>query len=161
MSEPSISIRNLSKCYRLGTIGRHTLADEAQYWWHKLRGRDPRNYFGKIRHLATQKKVEAERENGQEFWALRDVSFDVRSGEILGFAGLIGSGRSNVAETIFGVTPATSGTIQINGKDVVIDQPKTAASLGIAFLTEDRKDTGCFLKLDVLENMQMALIGRK
>jgi inositol transport system ATP-binding protein len=91
----------------------------------------------------------------------RDVSFDVRSGEILGFAGLIGSGRSNVAEAIFGVTPATSGTIQINGKDVVIDQPKTAASLGIAFLTEDRKDTGCFLKLDVLENMQMALIGRK
>ena len=62
----------------------------------------------------------------------RDVSFDVRSGEILGFAGLIGSGRSNVAETIFGVTPATSGTIQINGKDVAIDQPKTAASLGCA-----------------------------
>ncbi|MFT3847656.1 MAG: sugar ABC transporter ATP-binding protein [Propionivibrio sp.] len=91
----------------------------------------------------------------------QDVSFDVRSGEILGFAGLIGSGRSNVAEAIFGVTPATSGTIQINGEDVVIDQPKTAAGHGIAFLTEDRKDTGCFLKLDVLENMQMALIGRK
>ena len=91
----------------------------------------------------------------------QDVSFDVRSGEILGFAGLIGSGRSNVAEAIFGVTPATSGTIQINGKNVTIDQPRTAAALGIAFLTEDRKDTGCFLKLDVLENMQMALIGRK
>jgi inositol transport system ATP-binding protein len=45
-----------------------------------------------------------------------DVSFDVRAGEILGLAGLVGSGRSNVAETIFGVTPATSGTISINGK---------------------------------------------
>lgn len=91
----------------------------------------------------------------------RDVSFDVRSGEILGFAGLIGSGRSNVAEAIFGVVPATSGTIQINGEDVKIDSPKTAISHGISFLTEDRKETGCFLILDVLENMQMAVIGSK
>lgn len=91
----------------------------------------------------------------------RDVSFDVRSGEILGFAGLIGSGRSNVAEAIFGVTPATSGTIQIHGKDVKIDTPKKATEHGIAFLTEDRKETGCFLILDVLENMQMAVIGSK
>jgi inositol transport system ATP-binding protein len=91
----------------------------------------------------------------------RDVSFDVRSGEILGFAGLIGSGRSNVAEAIFGVTPATSGTIQIHGKDVKIDSPKSATEHGIAFLTEDRKETGCFLILDVLENMQMAVIGSK
>ena len=90
-----------------------------------------------------------------------DVSFDVHSGEILGFAGLIGSGRSNVAEAIFGVTPANSGTIQINGKDVTIDSPRTATMHGIAFLTEDRKDTGCFLNLDVLENMQMAVIGSK
>jgi inositol transport system ATP-binding protein len=91
----------------------------------------------------------------------RDVSFDVHSGEILGFAGLIGSGRSNVAETIFGVTPASSGTILINGEEVVIDQPKTATGHGIAFLTEDRKDTGCFLNLDILENMQMAVIGTR
>ncbi len=51
----------------------------------------------------------------------RDVSFDVRAGEILGIAGLVGSGRSNVAETIFGVTPADAGTIEINGKPVTID----------------------------------------
>jgi len=89
-----------------------------------------------------------------------DVSFEVRSGEILGVAGLVGSGRSNVAETIFGVTPATSGEIWINGQKVAIDRPSTAMRYGMAFLTEDRKETGCFLMLDVLENMQIAIINR-
>ena len=87
-----------------------------------------------------------------------DVSFEVRAGEILGVAGLVGSGRSNVAETIFGVTPATSGTIEINGKPVTIDSPTTAIRNRMAFLTEDRKDTGCLLILDVLENMQIAVL---
>ena len=87
-----------------------------------------------------------------------DVSFDVRAGEILGVAGLVGSGRSNVAETIFGVTPATSGTIAINGKEVAIDSPTTAIGHRMAFLTEDRKDTGCLLILDILENMQVAVL---
>ena len=87
-----------------------------------------------------------------------DVSFEVRAGEILGVAGLVGSGRSNVAETIFGVTPATSGMIEINGKPVTIDSPTTAIRNRMAFLTEDRKDTGCLLILDVLENMQIAVL---
>jgi inositol transport system ATP-binding protein len=89
-----------------------------------------------------------------------DVSFDLRSGEILGVAGLVGSGRSNVAETIFGVTPATSGEIWINGQKTVIDRPGTAMRHGMAFLTEDRKETGCFLILDVLENMQIAILNQ-
>ena len=87
-----------------------------------------------------------------------DVSFDVRAGEILGVAGLVGSGRSNVAETLFGVTPATSGTIAIRGKPIAIDSPGVAMAHGMAFLTEDRKETGCFLILDVLENMQIAVL---
>ncbi len=87
-----------------------------------------------------------------------DVSFDVRAGEILGIAGLVGSGRSNVAETIFGVTPATSGSIEINGKAITIDSANTAIAHRMAFLTEDRKDTGCLLILDVLENMQIAVL---
>ncbi|MEY9199629.1 sugar ABC transporter ATP-binding protein [Sinorhizobium sp. CCBAU 05631] len=90
-----------------------------------------------------------------------DVSFDVRAGEILGVAGLVGSGRSNVAETLFGVTPASSGTISIDGKDVVIDNPNTAIKNRMAFLTEDRKDTGCLLILDILENMQIAVLQDK
>ena len=87
-----------------------------------------------------------------------DVSFDLRSGEILGIAGLVGSGRSNIAETIFGVTPADAGTIDLFGKPVRIDSPSTAMRHGLAFLTEDRKETGCFLLLDIQENTQMAVL---
>jgi inositol transport system ATP-binding protein len=88
-----------------------------------------------------------------------DISFDLRAGEILGVAGLVGSGRSNVAETIFGVSPATSGTISIRGKSLVVDSPGVAMTNGMAFITEDRKETGCFLILDVLENMDMAVLN--
>jgi inositol transport system ATP-binding protein len=87
-----------------------------------------------------------------------DISFTVRSGEILGLAGLVGSGRSNVAEALFGVRPATSGRISIRGQEVAIKSPVDAMKHGMAFLTEDRKETGCFLILEVLENMQMAVL---
>jgi len=90
-----------------------------------------------------------------------DVSFDLRSGEILGFAGLVGSGRSNVAETIFGVTPASSGTIELFGQELSVSSPAVAMRHGMAFLTEDRKDTGCFLLLDIQENAQMAVLQQR
>jgi len=90
-----------------------------------------------------------------------DISFDVRRGEILGLAGLVGSGRSNVAEALFGVRPAHAGTIAVDGVEVVIDSPTSAMQLGMAFLTEDRKETGCFLILDVLENMQIAVLNQR
>ncbi len=90
-----------------------------------------------------------------------DVSFQLRRGEILGLAGLVGSGRSNVAEALFGVTPASSGTITIDGQQVAVSSPKIAMDQGMAFLTEDRKETGCFLILDCLENIQMALLTRE
>jgi inositol transport system ATP-binding protein len=87
-----------------------------------------------------------------------NISFELRAGEILGLAGLLGSGRSNVAETLFGVTPASSGEIRIGGQAVSIGSPTQAIRLGMAFLTEDRKDSGCMLALDVLENMQIAVL---
>jgi inositol transport system ATP-binding protein len=93
--------------------------------------------------------------------AFRDVSFDLRAGEILGVAGLVGSGRSNVAEALFGVVPATSGTIRIDGIAVTIGSPASAMKLGMAFLTEDRKKTGCFLPLGVLANMDAAVLSRR
>ena len=86
------------------------------------------------------------------------VSFDLHQGEILGIAGLVGAGRTNVAETIFGITPATSGEIRIGGRPVVIDSPGRAIEHDIALLTEDRKASGLYLMLSVLENMQVASI---
>ena len=90
-----------------------------------------------------------------------DVSFDVRAGEILGIAGLVGSKRTEVAETIFGLRRATSGEILIDGVPVTVDSPSTAIHRGMALLTEDRKMSGLFLPLSVQDNMDVtSLNGR-
>jgi inositol transport system ATP-binding protein len=90
-----------------------------------------------------------------------DVSFDVRAGEIFGIAGLVGSRRTEVAETIFGVRRATSGEILID--DVSLDRPSPASAIsrGMAFLTEDRKLSGLFLPLSVQENMEITALDRR
>jgi inositol transport system ATP-binding protein len=89
-----------------------------------------------------------------------DVSFDLHAGEILGVAGLIGSGRSKLAEAIFGVSPATSGRILLADREITIDSPRRAMERGIAFLTEDRNENGCFLALDILENLEISVLRR-
>ncbi|MEQ7922577.1 sugar ABC transporter ATP-binding protein [Xanthomonas sp. WHRI 1810A] len=86
------------------------------------------------------------------------VSFDLHAGEILGIAGLMGSGRTNVAETIFGITPSTGGEIELDGVRVRVSDPHFAIEKGFALLTEDRKLTGLFPCLSVLENMEMAVL---
>jgi inositol transport system ATP-binding protein len=87
-----------------------------------------------------------------------DVSFELHGGEILGIAGLVGSGRTSVAETLFGVQPATSGTIHIAGEQVRVSSPVVAMRQGMALLTEDRKQTGLFLLLTVSDNMEVAVL---
>jgi inositol transport system ATP-binding protein len=89
-----------------------------------------------------------------------DVSFELRCGEILGLAGLVGCGRSKLAEAIFGLTPASGGEIRIDGQEVRIDSPRTSVAHGLGFVTEDRKETGCFLALDVLENVAISVLSR-
>jgi inositol transport system ATP-binding protein len=90
-----------------------------------------------------------------------DVSFDVRAGEVLGIAGLVGSRRTEVAETIFGVRRATSGEILIDGVPVTIDSPSTAIVRGMALLTEDRKLSGLFLPLGVQDNMEVTALNER
>ena len=89
-----------------------------------------------------------------------DISFDLHAGEILGIAGLLGSGRSKLAETLFGLTPASSGRLLIEGCEVRVDSPRAAMARGMAFVTEDRKETGCFLGLSVLENLEISVLNR-
>ena len=88
-----------------------------------------------------------------------DVSFDVRRGEILGVAGLVGSRRTEVAETLFGLRHPSSGEITIDGEPVRIDSPVAAIECGIAFLTEDRMSSGLFPPLNVHENMEVPVLG--
>ena len=89
-----------------------------------------------------------------------DVSFELHAGEILGIAGLVGAGRSKLAEALFGVSPAGDGQIRIAGTQVAIDSPRAALSYGMAFVTEDRKETGCLLTLSVLDNLGIAVLNR-
>ena len=83
------------------------------------------------------------------------VSFDLRRGEVLGVAGLMGAGRTEVMEALFGFKPADSGEILIKGKKVGITSPRDAIEHNIGFVTEDRKLTGLFLELDISNNMIM------
>lgn len=89
-----------------------------------------------------------------------NVNFELRKGEILGIAGLMGAGRTEVIESIFGIDPPDTGEIYIKGKKVKIKNPQDAIKNKIALLTEDRKLTGAFLPLSIKENMIISNINR-
>ncbi len=91
---------------------------------------------------------------------VRDVSFEVRAGEILGFAGLVGAGRTQLAETLFGLTPADSGTIRVAGSAVAARTPADAIAAGIAYVPEDRRRHGVVGELPVRANATLAILDR-
>lgn len=88
--------------------------------------------------------------------AIRDVSFSVRRGEILGFAGLMGAGRTEVARAVFGADPIDRGEIHVHGKRADIKSPKDAVRHGLAYLSEDRKHFGLVTPMSVRDNVTMA-----
>ena len=90
----------------------------------------------------------------------RDISFEIRAGEIVGFAGLVGAGRTELAKVVFGELPRTSGTIEVDGKVASIAAPGDAIRLGIGFAPEDRKREGLILIRSVLENASLAILRR-
>ena len=91
---------------------------------------------------------------------VRDVSFDLREGEILGVAGLMGSGRTETARAIFGADEVQSGTIEVRGRRVSIRSPEDAVGYGIGYLSEDRKRFGLAVNLSVRDNLAMATYDR-
>jgi ABC-type sugar transport system ATPase subunit len=88
----------------------------------------------------------------------RGVSFQLRAGEIVGLAGLVGSGRSELAQVIFGFTPADSGEIILNGRSVQINNPGQAMKLGIAYVPEDRGTQGLIRQMKIRENVSLAVL---
>lgn len=90
----------------------------------------------------------------------RDVSFDVRRGEIVGMAGLIGAGRTEVAQTVFGVRRRTAGRTLLFGRDVRFRGPRAAVRAGLAYLSEDRKAFGLLPNRPVRENVTISSLGR-
>ena len=89
---------------------------------------------------------------------VQDVSFELKKGEILGFSGLMGAGRTETARAIFGADPKTSGDIYINGEKVTINSPEDAVRHGIGYLSEDRKRYGIVVQKSIIENSTMACL---
>jgi rhamnose transport system ATP-binding protein len=89
-----------------------------------------------------------------------DVSFDLHRGEVLGFGGLIGAGRTDVGLALFGIEPATAGTIILNGKEITIHSPREGMNFGIAYLSEDRRQLGLSLPMSISANITLPMLGR-
>ena len=119
-------------------------------------GRTMDNYFTKANGVVGEEvlKVEGLSVPG----VLKDVSFNVRKGEVVGFYGLVGAGRSETMEAIFGVRPYSAGTITLKGEQVKFKGSKEAVKKGIGFVTEDRKQTGLLLPKSCRENMALAAL---
>lgn len=91
---------------------------------------------------------------------VRDVSFELRKGEILGFSGLMGAGRTETARALFGADPKESGTITVNGKVIDIKNPQEAVAAGIGYLSEDRKRYGVVLQKSIAENCTLSCLPK-
>ncbi len=89
---------------------------------------------------------------------VKDCSFDVHRGEVLGIAGLVGSGRTELARLIYGADPAVSGKVFLNGREVTPKSPRDALSEGIVYLTEDRKALGLFLDMTISDNINICVM---
>lgn len=92
--------------------------------------------------------------------AFEDISFDIHHGEVLGFAGLVGSGRTDVALALFGVSPAHEGEIIYDGQRVTIHSPDQATRLGIAYVPEDRREFGLVMPMGLSANISLPLLNR-
>ena len=124
---------------------------------HLMVGRELSNIFPKVQVEIRDSVLEVKNLCSDRF---DHVSFHVRSGEILGFYGLVGAGRSELMKTIFGMLPYKSGEIILNGKQLTVKTPHQAINNGIAMVTEDRKEYGLVLCRSIRENIALPNLER-
>jgi ABC-type sugar transport system ATPase subunit len=119
-------------------------------------GRELRDFFSARKLSPSQDAVlSVEGLSGPPF--IRDVSFDLRRGEILGFAGLIGAGRTETARLLIGAVRKTAGRMILDGEEINVTSPKSAVAKGIAYLPEDRKVQALVLGMTMRENVTLAV----
>jgi len=123
-------------------------------------GRDLSSFYKKEHYTPKSGEVILSVRNLGDGVRVHDCSFDVYRGEVLGIAGLVGSGRTELARLIFGADKRTSGTVMLNGKELAIGSPREALDQGIAYLTEDRKALGLFLDMSITENVNISVIEK-
>jgi ABC-type sugar transport system ATPase subunit len=98
--------------------------------------------------------------NNLKTYAVHDISFKLRKGEVIGFAGLVGSGRTEVVRAIFGADEIISGEIKLEGKPVKFNTPRDAIDAGIALCPEDRKEQGLILWASITHNISMPVLAK-
>ena len=121
-------------------------------------GRDPADFFARGEHPEGEVILKVEGLGLEGVFS--DVSFDLRRGEVLGFAGLVGAGRTDVALSLFGVNPPGSGTVEMEGNQLHLKSPQEALAHGIAYLSEDRHRLGLSLEQSLVANVTLATLGR-
>ncbi|HEY3900711.1 MAG TPA: sugar ABC transporter ATP-binding protein [Chthoniobacter sp.] len=97
---------------------------------------------------------------GSSAGGVRAVDLELRAGEVVGMAGLVGAGRTELAQTLFGLTPADAGEIKLGGQPIHIASPQTAVAHGIAYVPEDRRRHGVILEMPIADNVTMAIHAR-
>ena len=121
-------------------------------------GRQMSDYFARGEHAAGETVLRV-RDLGRT-GKFAGVSFDLLKGEVLGFAGLVGSGRTDIALALFGVAPAEAGTIEIEGRLVDVVSPRVALNHGIAYLSEDRRNVGLSMPQSITANVTLPTLRR-
>jgi ribose transport system ATP-binding protein len=138
----------------------HTADVNRQQMANLMVGRDVSDMFLPKRFVAPDAPVLLRVSNLKVPGWIDDLSFDVRAGEILGFAGLVGAGRTEAFEAILGLRPKSGGAIEIEGQPARIRSPRDAMRLGLTYLSEDRKGKGLHVDLGLRENLTMMTLER-
>ena len=147
MNKPIIEVKNLSKLYRLGAIGSTTFQESVDRWWYKMRGKEELLKKVGASHLMINPDDPQAGPEPNTIWALKDVSFTVNKGEIVGIIGKNGAGKSTLLKLLTRITEPTSGEAVLRGR--------------IASLLE--VGTGFHPELTVRENIYLngAILGMK
>lgn len=121
-------------------------------------GREVGNYFAKGESFARDEVILSVQDLSLD-GVFENISFDLKRGEVLAFAGLIGARRTDVALTLFGIHPATSGTVSYKGEPLAITSPKQAMDAGIAYVSEDRRKLGLAMPMAIRANISLATLS--